>query len=66
MPRKVVEVVIVEAKEGRFIVKTYSDGLVERELIVKSRPRNGGTSDHPGILYLESAANSLCDGALRA
>ena len=35
MKRKPVKVEIVEALEGRFIVRTFADGAVEREPITK-------------------------------
>jgi hypothetical protein len=35
MKRKPVKVEIVEAPEGRFIVRTFADGAIEREPITK-------------------------------
>ena len=35
MKRKPVKVEIVEALEGRFIVRTFADGAIEREPITK-------------------------------
>jgi hypothetical protein len=35
MKTKPIEVEIVEEPEGRFIVRTYPNGIIERELIVR-------------------------------
>ena len=46
MPRKPVKIMIVEGKEGRFIVRTYADGTEERDVIVK-QPRRKRYPDRP-------------------